>query len=193
VGLIPIIAVFAFAALRNTDDSPVIAEVAGAVEERGAEANELDVIEPDGADEAVASAEQAPGEQSNETTSQTPEPAPVENVAPESGDIDLDVVVLGEVLELSVYDVDPVNAGTRTFAIRISNGGSEAIPSTDAFEVVLETADGDRLPAFVRFSHQDIPSGSSAIGSVRVEGVPAGPTSAVLVLGDSDIALRELP
>ena len=94
---------------------------------------------------------------------------------------------------LSVYDVDPANAGTRSFAIRISNDSGESVLSTEAFAIEIETPSGERIPALVRFVHESIPAGSSAIATVRVEGVPDGPATAVLVTGDTDIDLQELP
>ena len=94
---------------------------------------------------------------------------------------------------LSVYDVDPANAGTRSFAIRISNDSGETVLSTEAFAIEIETPSGERIPALVRFVHESIPAGSSAIATVRVEGIPDGPATAVLVTGDTDIDLQELP
>ena len=65
--------------------------------------------------------------------------------------------------------------------------------STEPFGIELVASSGERLAGLVRFSHQEIPAGSSAIGSVRVENVPDGPASAVLVFAGADVDLQPLP
>ena len=183
-----------FAAWSTFSDNTVESEVAGvveeaedpAVEEADDPAGAVDG-EPLAADDPVA--EEASSQETVDDESvdvESPEPAPA--VDPEALSF-----TLGEGVGLSVYDVDPVNQGTRSFAIRISNAGDELIPSTAGFEIQVLTASGERIPAMVRFVHQEIPTGSSAIATVRVEGVPQGPTTAVLVFAGNDVDEQELP
>ena len=184
-----------FAAWSTFSDDVVESEVAGvveeaedpAVEEADDPAGAVDG-EPPAADDPVA--EEASSQETVDDESvdvEPPEPAPAA-VDPEALSF-----TIGEGVGLSVYDVDPVNQGTRSFAIRISNASDELIPSTAGFEIQVLAASGERIPAMVRFVHQEIPSGSSAIATVRVEGVPKGPTTAVLVFAGNDVDEQALP
>ena len=121
-------------------------------------------------------------------SSDPPAPEPTEQVPTASSPL-----ALAGNIGLSVYDIDPINQGTRSFAIRISNASDEPVVSTEGFTIELQDADGERIPALVRFVHQEIPSGSSAIASVRVEGVPEGPTTAVLLFDGVDVDEQVLP
>ena len=166
-------------------DVEVQAEVAGAVEEN-------DAIVDDGTDVAPAvEVEDVTAADSTDEpvgSSDPPAPEPTEQVPTASSPL-----ALAGNIGLSVYDIDPINQGTRSFAIRISNASDEPVVSTEGFTIELQDADGERIPALVRFVHQEIPSGSSAIASVRVEGVPEGPTTAVLLFDGVDVDEQVLP
>lgn len=170
------VALFLTAGPNNAD---VQTEVAGVTEESDAGGADdsvvvLDEATPTTTESATAAAEESPPEVVDEAES-------------------TEAVVLPEALGLQVYDVDPLNEGTRSFAIRISNGGEELVPTVEGLTIEVELETGERVPAFVRFIHQEIPSGSSAIATVRVEGIPEGPSSAVLVFDGNDLDERALP
>lgn len=179
-----------FAAWSTFSDDVVESEVAGVVEENeDPPAEQVD-------DPPVASDSESPVvEDSVGAEASSEEPVDIEPPEPAPAAVDPEALsfTLGEGVGLSVYDVDPVNQGTRSFAIRISNAGDELIPATAGFEIQVLAASGERIPAMVRFVHQEIPSGSSAIATVRVEGVPQGPTTAVLVFAGNDVDEQELP
>ena len=179
-----------FAAWSTFSDDVVESEVAGVVEENeDPPAEQVD-------DPPVASDSEPPVVEDSVGAEASPEePVDIEPPEPAPAAVDPEALsfTLGEGVGLSVYDVDPVNQGTRSFAIRISNASDELIPSTAGFEIQVLAASGERIPAMVRFVHQEIPSGSSAIATVRVEGVSQGPTTAVLVFAGNDVDEQELP
>ena len=165
----------------NSQNPEVETEVAAAVEENESAPSEADETVAEATDNDVAGDEGT----SAEPTDVVPSQEPVAEQVP--------AFTLGDGIGLSLFDSGPVNAGTRSFAIRVSNAGDEEVPSTDGFGIEIEVASGERIPAFVRFIHQEIPSGSSAIATVRAEGVPEGPSTVVLVFGGDDVDAQELP
>ena len=188
LGLVITGAAAGFLLTQDSDPQAIETEVAGTTEEipigedaseTEADAEPTNVTEADGPD-----SEEADGTIQSVVND---EPEPPQDAGAEP--LSIEVVGIG----LSVYDVDPVNNGTRSFAIRVSNDSTEEVPSTAAFAIEVEAANGERLPGIVRFIHDTIPAGSSAIGTVRVEGVPDGPAIAVLVTGDTDVDLQTLP
>lgn len=189
--------------LSPNDEEPVTTEVAGeAIESDATDTDERDEVEPavnepETSSEAPADDEVIDSEATDEVESEAPTPA--EDGVVSNSDVigEIELVEIADSLEdlnLVVYDVDPTNGGTRSFAIRVANSDSEGelIP-TAGFEVQLETQDGERIDAIVRFVHADVPPGSSAIASVRVEGVPDGAAQAVLVHDGVDIDSVPLP
>lgn len=172
-------------ATGDTNDSDVQTQVAGVTEE----SDQLALGGNAGTESTAATSttRQVVTSESEQTA-----PAAIEGVDDLATTVEpTGVLPLG--LELAVYDVDPINEGTRSFAIRISNLGDEPVRSVDEFSIEVELESGERLPAFVRFIHQEIPSGSSAIATVRVEGVPDGPSSAVLLFDGRELEEQQLP
>ena len=98
-----------------------------------------------------------------------------------------------EGLALVVYDVDPANAGTRSFAIRVVNPGDSSVISTSGLGVQLDIGAGERIDALVRFVHDEVPPGSSAVATVRAEGVPDVDAVAYLVYDGADLDSSPLP
>ncbi len=96
-------------------------------------------------------------------------------------------------LELTVYDVDPLRSGVRSFAIRVRNVAVSETIDTELIDVSLEDAAGERVPAFVRFQHGEVPLESSAIAAVRVENSRAGEMVVVVRYRGSDVASEPLP
>lgn len=96
-------------------------------------------------------------------------------------------------LALAVYDVDPVQSGVRTFAIRVRNVDAPEDVDTERLDIQVQDAAGNRLSALFRFEHSEVPQGSSAIASVRVEGSPPGEAIVILRHDDVDIASALLP
>lgn len=172
-------------------DAPVETEVASAVEDNnGLSVDGVGDASRDVPDDSVASeaaVEQSIEDPADEEETASAQPADFVSSAATPAS------TLGEGIGLSVFDVDPVNEGTRSFAIRVSNASEEEVPSVAGFGIEIEVATGERVPAIVRFIHQEIPSGSSAIATVRVEDVPQGPATAVLVFGGDDVDAHPLP
>lgn len=150
-----------------------------------------DIPESDTTEEADAREPATPIANDEVNDPQETEAQPADNVDADEGLVTLSASV--ENLELVVYDVDPANGGNRSFAIRIVNDEAGESISTEGFAVQLETTDGERVGATVRFVHSEVPPGSSAIATVRAEGVPGGPLNAVLVRDGVDIDSTPLP
>jgi len=96
-------------------------------------------------------------------------------------------------LALAVYDVDPVQSGVRTFAIRVRNVNALEDVDTERLDIQVQDAAGNRVPALFRFEHSEVPQGSSAIASVRVEGSPPGEAVVILRHDGVDVASAALP
>lgn len=145
-------------------------EVAGAVEVPDAQVDATAANTDDTANTANTA-------NTDDTANTADEPQAVEADAAAStdaftgGEVVSDRAVPGA-FEIIVYDAEPAIGDVRSFALRVKNlGVDEEIP-TDELDVVV--GDEQVVTTISRFLHPTVPEGTSALASVRAEGVEPG-------------------
>lgn len=163
----------------------VEAEVAGEVEV-SEDATPVDEIEPVAVDDADDSQIVDDLEIADEVVVAGPE---ANDVAP-SEPIGSDRAA-ADFFEVTVYDAAPAQGDVHSFALRIENiAAGEEVP-TEELEVFVGNEEGAVATTFIRFLHESVPEGTSALASVRAE--DAGPgTQFVFVLLDG-VELARIP
>ena len=113
--------------------------------------------------------------------------------APEDTSVDADPidalvpVVDPESIEVFVYDEDPAIDGVYSFALRLHSLDADVEIDTELFTVLVVDENGEESQTFSRFIHGTLPAASSALATVRSEGVGAGQQYVVVSLGEAEV------
>ena len=182
----PLIFAVVLAVVLGGEPANVEAETADPLVETVGEAPEP--IEPELTPETeVAGAVEVPDAQVDATAANTANTDDTANTADEPQAVEADAAASTDAFtgdevvsdravpgafEIIVYDAEPAIGDVRSFALRVKNlGVDEEIP-TDELDVVV--GDEQVVTTISRFLHPTVPEGTSALASVRAEGVEPG-------------------
>lgn len=182
----PLIFAVVLAVVLGGEPANVEAETADPLVETVGEAPEP--IEPELTPETeVAGAVEVPDAQVDATAANTANTDDTANTADELQAVEADAAASTDAFtgdevvsdravpgafEIIVYDAEPAIGDVRSFALRVKNlGVDEEIP-TDELDVVV--GDEQVVTTISRFLHPTVPEGTSALASVRAEGVEPG-------------------
>lgn len=189
--LIPLLVVAAIVQLSGSSEETVTTEVAGtsidsAVNEPTAQVD----TSPTDTTSGVSDVEGAPaGAQGNDGGTELSRSSVVPGqVEPGDGALADIVVVPSDGLELVVFDSEATQGNSRTFAVRVVSTDEAAMTiPTSSLQIAVQAATGEFIDAAVQFIHEDVPPGSSAVGSVSLGNSPAGQLDVILTSGEIEL------
>lgn len=91
-------------------------------------------------------------------------------------------------IDVFVYDETPSTNSEYTFALRLKSVSTQAPIDTSAFLIAVENAQGETASTTLRFVHDSLPVGSSALATVRASDTGDAENFVVITLGDVQIA-----
>lgn len=164
--------------------NPVVEEPSAGLDSTEVPA-EVVVAEVDGAIESADSGDvvSTAAEPTGEAASTAPT---VEAEDRDAAPIDLNAID-PESIDIFVYDETPAENGDVTFALRLKSVATSVEIDTNVFSVELQSSDGAPAPTSVRFVHDTLPVGSSALATVRSTNLGSETSVVVVSMGGREI------